>query len=62
VQQGSHCDAIAAGTDVLSVFEGGVTSIRALNELRPVHTLAKRSTSEEFCVRFDAVERVLTAV
>jgi len=60
--QGAHKDAIAAATTVLSVFESGVTSGLALNNLRPVRIAARRADDEEFCTRYDAAERTLTAV
>jgi hypothetical protein len=37
-----------------------VTSVRALNELRPVRRAAEKINAEEFCARFDAVQRSLT--
>jgi hypothetical protein len=46
---------------VLSALENGVTSGLALNELRPVRVAARRADHEEFCARYDAVERSLTA-
>jgi helix-turn-helix protein len=53
--------AITAGMEVLPFFEKGLTSIRTLNDLRPVRPLAgKASAGEEFCARFDAAERSLS--
>ncbi|MBV9449004.1 MAG: helix-turn-helix domain-containing protein [Streptosporangiaceae bacterium] len=53
--------AIATGLSVLKILEGGVASTRTLNELQPVRTAAAKSGDEEFCARFDAAERALTA-
>jgi transcriptional regulator with XRE-family HTH domain len=54
--------AVREGTIVLPALEGGLTSIRTLNELRPVRFAAEKIKAGEFCVRFDAAERALTAV
>ena len=53
--------AVSEGMDVLPALSGGVTSIRTLNYLRPVRIAAGKSAAEEFCVRFDAIERQLSA-
>jgi hypothetical protein len=45
---------------VLPVLEGGLTSLRTLNALRPVRASADQTAAEEFCARFDAAERALT--
>src|SRR5216683_186503 len=57
--QGASQDAIEAGTTVLTALENGVTSGMALNKLRPVRVAARRADDEEFCARFDALERTL---
>jgi hypothetical protein len=57
---GDRQDAIAAAMDVLPSMEGGVTSARCLNRLRIVRQAAAGIPgAEEFCARFDAVERAL---
>ena len=62
LKQGSRQDAIAAAMDVLPALEGGVTSMRCLNRLRIVRQAAGNTAgAREFCERFDAVERTLTA-
>jgi transcriptional regulator with XRE-family HTH domain len=53
--------AVSEGMGVLPALSGGVTSIRTLNYLRPVRIAAEKSAAEEFCLRFDAVERQLSA-
>jgi len=53
-------DAIAAAMEVLPALEGGVTSVRCLNRLRLVRQSAgNASDAQEFCERYDAVERAL---
>jgi hypothetical protein len=47
---------------VLSALEGGMASIRTLKELRPVRIAAEGTVAEEFCTRFDAVERKLSGL
>ncbi|SRR6266568_1332527 len=59
--QGAQREAVTTGTTVLAAIEGGVSSIRTLKELRPVRVEAGRADDEEFCARFDAAERALTA-
>ncbi len=61
-KSGNAQGAISEGMAVLPALEGGVASIRTLNELRPVRDAADRAKAEEFCARFDAVDRALTAV
>ena len=62
LRQGARQDAVAAAAEVLPVLEGGVTSMRCLNRLRIVRQAAADSAgTQEFCERFDAVERTLTA-
>jgi hypothetical protein len=41
---------------------GAVAALGSLEALRPIRAAAKESAAEEFCARFDAAERVLTAV
>jgi len=59
--QGACKDAIDAGTTVLSALENGVTSGHALSILRPVRVAARKADDEEFCARYDSIERSLTA-
>jgi hypothetical protein len=59
--QDARRDAIETGTAVLALVEDGVTSARTLNELRPVRAAAAACGDEEFCARFDAAGRSLTA-
>jgi hypothetical protein len=55
-------DSVAAAMEVLPALEGGVTSVRCLNRLRLVRQSAgNTSGAQEFCERFDAVERALIA-
>ena len=62
LRQGARRDAVTAALDVLPALERGVTSIRCLNRLRLVRLAAGTTTgAEEFCARFDAVERALAA-
>ena len=62
LKQGARQDAIAAAMDVLPALEGGVTSMRCLHRLRIVRQAAGNTAgAREFCERFDAVERTLTA-
>jgi hypothetical protein len=61
LKQGARQDAVTAAMDVLPALEGGVTSVRCLNRLRLVRQAAGSMTgTEEFCDRFDAIERTLT--
>jgi hypothetical protein len=59
VSGGDMTCAIGEGTTALSALESGVTSIRTLDELRPVRHAAGKIKAEEFCARFDAVQRAL---
>jgi len=61
LKQGARQDAVAAAMEVLPALEGGVTSMRCLNRLRVVRQAAGGTAgAQEFCERFDAVERILT--
>ncbi len=61
LKQGARRDAVAAATEVLPALEGGVTSMRCLNQLRIIRQAAQNTTgAQEFCERFDAAERTLT--
>jgi hypothetical protein len=60
LKQGAGQDAVAAAMDVLPALEGGVTSMRCLSRLRLVRQAAANIPgAEEFCARFDAIERLL---
>lgn len=60
--QGACQDAVAAAMDVVPSLEDGMTSMRCLNRLRLVRQAAGNITgAQEFCERFDAVERALAA-
>ena len=59
---GAREDAITEAVAVLSELENGVTSTRSLAELRPVRIAARRADNEEFCTRYDAVERKLKSL
>jgi hypothetical protein len=60
LKQGARQDAITAATDVLPALEDGVTSIRCLNRLRLIRqAVASAPGAEEFCARFDTIERAL---
>ena len=61
LKQGARHDAVAAALEVLPALEGGVTSMRCLNRLRVIRQAAGNTAgAQEFCERFDAVERALT--
>jgi len=61
LQQGARQDAVAAATEVLPALEGGVTSMRCLSRLRVIRQAAGDTAgAQEFCERFDAIERALT--
>ncbi len=62
LQQGARDDAVTEGLNALSSLEDGVKSVRSLVSLRLVRAAAQEQGSEEFCTRFDAAERALTAV
>jgi hypothetical protein len=58
LKQGSRHDAIAAAADILPVLEEGLTSRRCLTRLRSIRSVATDIPgADEFCVRFDAIER-----
>jgi hypothetical protein len=58
LKQGARQAAIAAAMDVLPVLEDRVTSMCCLNQLRLVRQAAASTPgAEEFCARFDVVER-----
>jgi transcriptional regulator with XRE-family HTH domain/tetratricopeptide (TPR) repeat protein len=60
LKQGAGQDAVAAAMDVLPALEGGVTSMRCLSRLGLVRQAAANIPgAEEFCARFDAIERLL---
>jgi transcriptional regulator with XRE-family HTH domain len=60
LRQGACQDAVTAAMDVMPALEAGVTSMRCLNRLRLVRQAsASVPGGEEFCARFDAVERTL---
>jgi hypothetical protein len=59
---GDTTEAVREGITVLSALEEGMASIRTLNELRPVRMAAEGTGAEEFCTRFDAVERKLSGL
>ena len=62
LKQGARQDAVAAAAEILPALEGGVTSMRCLNRLRIVRQAAGNTAgTQEFCERFDAVERTLSA-
>jgi transcriptional regulator with XRE-family HTH domain len=61
LDQDAKAHAVDAGMAVLPALEGGVTSIRTLNALRPIRVAARNVNNDEFCARFDAAERALTA-
>jgi len=62
LRQGARQDAVAAATEVLPALEGGVTSMRCLNRLRLVRQASGNTAgAEEFCERFDVIERALAA-
>jgi hypothetical protein len=62
LKQCARQDAITAAMDVLPALEDGVTSMRCLNQLRPVRQAAASAPDAgEFCARFDMVERTLAA-
>ncbi|GAA2618586.1 helix-turn-helix transcriptional regulator [Actinomadura fulvescens] len=60
LEQGDETQAIGEGMAVLPALSHGVTSVRTLNELRPLR-LAANNKTEEFCVRFDQAARALSA-
>jgi transcriptional regulator with XRE-family HTH domain len=56
---GDAAGAVAEGNAVLPALAEGVASLRTLNELRPVRAAAHSIGAEDFCTRFDAVEKGL---
>ena len=61
LKQGARPDAVAAAAEVLPALEGGMTSMRCLNQLRIIRRAAQNTTgAQEFCERFDAAEQTLT--
>ena len=62
LKQGARQDAVAAAAEVLTALEAGVTSMRCLIRLRIIRQAARDTAgAQEFCERFDAIERTLTA-
>jgi hypothetical protein len=47
--------AVSEATDVLDFLDGGVSSPRALMQLRPVRIAAEKSDLNDFCSRYDNV-------
>jgi hypothetical protein len=62
VAEGDVAGAVAEGSMALAALESGVTSVRALNELRPVRHAAEKAKAEEFSARFDTVQQALTTL
>lgn len=60
-QAGDHREGINEGLAVLPEFERKLTSVRTLKELRPVREAAEARAAEEFCARYDAAARALSA-
>lgn len=62
----ARCGDVSGAVDeamtVIPALEGGVASVRTLNELRPIRAMGERAATEEFCARFDAVEQAFMAV
>jgi hypothetical protein len=58
--EGDTASAVDEGNTALSAFQSGVTSVRVLNELRPVRQAAEQINAEEFCERFDIALQALT--
>jgi hypothetical protein len=59
--EGDRAQAISEGLAVLPDLGQRMISTRTLNRLRPVRAAAEKAAAEEFCVRFDAAARALTA-
>lgn len=60
LRQGARQDAITVAMDILPALEDGVTSIRCLSQLGLIRqATAATPGAEEFCARFDAIERTL---
>jgi transcriptional regulator with XRE-family HTH domain len=62
VAEGDIAGAVDEGVAALSALENGVTSIRALNELRSVRRAAQGINAEEFCARFDTARQALASL
>ncbi|MGI8335245.1 helix-turn-helix domain-containing protein [Actinomadura scrupuli] len=58
---GDQQAAITEGLRILPDLGGRLTSVRVLNELRPVRVAASTPADAEFCERFDEAARALTA-
>ncbi|GAA4638636.1 hypothetical protein GCM10023196_097150 [Actinoallomurus vinaceus] len=62
LDQGDLRQAITEGTTLLPLMsDGQMTSTRSLVELQPLRAAAERAAAEEFCERYDAAMRALTA-
>ncbi len=62
LDEGNVTLAIDEGRAVLQSFTAArMTSARPISAMRPVRAAAENAGDEEFCSRFDAVERTLTA-
>jgi transcriptional regulator with XRE-family HTH domain len=62
LRQGARQAAVTAAMDVLPALEGGVKSMRCLNQLRLVRQVAgSTGESKEFRDRFDAIEQTFPA-
>jgi tetratricopeptide (TPR) repeat protein len=59
-QAGDHRSAITEGLSIVGDLGGKLTSIRVLNELRPLRQSTDAATVEEFRRRFDTAARALT--
>jgi hypothetical protein len=60
LKQGARQDAVAAAEEVLPAIEGGLTSMQCLDRLRTVRQAVQGTAgAQDFCERFDAVERTL---
>jgi hypothetical protein len=60
LQGGDVNQALDEGAAVLP-SSSGVTSGRALIELRPLRAAAEKAAAEEFCLRYDAAAQALAA-
>lgn len=59
---GDHRGAVAEGLQLVGDLGERLTSVRVLNELRPVRQIAvPELNNEEFCQQFDTAARMLTA-
>ena len=63
LKQDARDHAIAEGMSILPALADGVTSVRTLNELRPLRAVDGPQTEERaaFCEQFDAVARSLAS-